>query len=112
MKGNFIIVTTARPSRQGAGCDHFIGDSKGTLKESSPCLLLLGEGAAAAADVEGTPKMLDRARFELSGVPSTPVPGCARSTLSKQERAFYGMILLFFKYRSSSENTQPQYFWM
>ena len=83
MKGKFIIAATARPSRQGAGCDHFIG----TLKESSPCLLLLGEGAAAAADVEGTPKMLDRARFELSGVPSTPVPGCAPSTLSRQERA-------------------------
>ena len=30
----------------------------------------------------------------------------------KAQRAFYGMILLFFKYRSSSENTQPQYFWM
>ena len=27
---------------------------------------------------------------ELSGVPSTPVPGCARSTLSKQERAASG----------------------
>ena len=24
--------------------------------------------------------------------------------------AIYGMILLFFKYRSSSEKTQPQYF--
>ena len=83
MKGNFIIATTARPSRQGAGCDHFIGASKGPLKENSPCLLLLGEGAAAAADVEGTPKMLDRARFELSGVPSTPLPGFARSTLGR-----------------------------
>ena len=27
------------------------------------------------------------ARLSLSGVPSTPGPGCARSTLSKQERA-------------------------
>ena len=25
---------------------------------------------------------------------------------------FYGMILFFFKYLSSSENTQPQYFWI
>jgi len=24
----------------------------------------------------------------------------------------YGMILFFFRYRSSSEKTQPQYFWI
>ena len=67
MKGNFIIATTARPSRQGAGCDHFIGASKGHLKESSPCLLLLGEGAAAAADVEGTHESERRATLAEIG---------------------------------------------
>ena len=30
---------------------------------------------------------LNEARPNISGVPSTPVPGCARSTLSRQERA-------------------------
>ena len=38
----------------------------------------------------GGPLPLGRAYPWLLGVPSTPVPGCARSTLSKQERAKKG----------------------
>ena len=43
------------------------------------------EGIAPYANGKILP--CDQIRLNISGVPSTPVPGFARSTLSKQERA-------------------------
>ena len=52
----------------------------------SPVRLRADEGIGPYAGGRFLP--LNLARPMLLGVPSTPVPGCARSTLSKQERAF------------------------
>ena len=52
----------------------------------SPVRLRDDEGIGPYADGRFLP--LNLAQPMLLGVPSTPGPGCARSTLSKQERAF------------------------
>ena len=53
----------------------------------SPVRLRADEGIGPYAGGRFLP--LNLARPMLLGVPSTPVPGCARSTLSKQERALF-----------------------
>ena len=53
----------------------------------SPVRLRADEGIGPYADGRFLP--LNLARPMLLGVPSTPVPGCARSTLSMQERALF-----------------------
>ncbi len=53
----------------------------------SPVRLRADVGIGPYADGRFLP--LNLARPMLLGVPSTPVPGCARSTLSMQERALF-----------------------